>query len=97
MLAGGAAGRARDGSMSGLLIKKTYREIKRCCDYGGVCHKCNSPVSYQGEMFLIEIEETSEYWRAVPVDEFRCPFCDEIVYIIKIYKSLDVTKELTKV
>lgn len=65
--------------------------------YGGVCHSCNSPIAYDGEMIVIEIENTEEYWRVVPIDCFYCPHCNEPVIVMKIYKSLDVTAELSRV
>ena len=65
-------------------------------DYGGVCHGCNSPIYYDGEMIVIEIENTIEYIRVVPVNIYECSFCGEIMRVVKIYKNLDISKELAE-
>jgi hypothetical protein len=78
------------------LIKKTSWKVVSMQDYNGVCHSCNSPVSYDGGILVIEFENTAEYWRVVPVDIFVCPHCNEIMKVMMIYKSLEVSKELSK-
>ncbi len=83
--------------MTDQMIKKTNRRIVKNYGYGGVCHDCNSPVAYDEEMLVIEIAETNEYWLGVPVDAYECPYCSKPVSMMKVYKSLEVSKELSKV
>jgi uncharacterized protein with PIN domain len=79
------------------LIKKTNRKVVINFDFVGVCHNCNSPVIYHGEMISIGVEEKEDYWSVIPIDTYECPYCNKPIEIVKIYKALDVTNELSKV
>ena len=70
------------------LIQKTNRRVVTHRNFGGVCHICNSPVAFDGEMIVIEIEETADCWRVVSIDTYGCPYCGEPVIAVRIYKSL---------
>ena len=83
--------------MSNQLIRKSHRKVVLNIGYGGVCHACNSPVAYDDEMLLVEVIKTDVYWIGVPVDIYECPHCNTHVETIRIYKSLEVSKELSKV
>jgi hypothetical protein len=78
------------------LIKKTNWKVVNTKDYGGVCTTA-TPVSFNGEMLVVLFEDQPDYFRCIPVDIYVCPYCNEIMKIMKIYKSLDVTKELSNV
>ena len=78
------------------LIKKTSRRIVSNRDYGGVCHNCNSPIAYDGEIVAIEIANENDYWLVIPIDVYECPYCNNIIETMRIYKSLEVSKELSK-
>lgn len=75
------------------LIRKTARTVKNARDYGGVCENCGGQVGRAGDMTVVEIDETDEYWLVVPIDLFACPHCGNDARSIRIWKSLDVTKE----
>jgi hypothetical protein len=96
MLAVGPAGCTGGGSMNEL-IKKTSRRIGSVKSFDGVCHKCNSPVCFREEFFVVEIENTDTLFCFVPIDTLLCPHCGVNMEAMTIYKTLDVTKELSKV
>ncbi len=83
--------------MASQLIKKTHRKVILNIGYGGVCHNCNSPIAYDDEMIVVEIVKTDDFFLAVPIDSYECPYCNAHVETIRVYRSLDVTKELSKV
>ena len=76
------------------LIKRTDRKVSSVRNYSGVCHQCNSPIEFEHEMIVVEIENTDDYWRVVPVDIFECPHCGEKIITMMVFKSLEVSKEL---
>ena len=82
--------------MSDKLIRKTFRKMMQCKDYSGICRECNSPISYDGEILAIEIEDTPEKWVAVPVDVFQCPYCQKAICKLVVYKTIEVSAEFSK-
>ena len=82
--------------MSNQLIKKTSRRITAMDNYNGVCHECNSPIRYDGNMTFIEVEETATEWCVIPTDIYECPHCGATMRVMRIYKSLEISKELVK-
>ena len=79
------------------LTRRTNRRIVNLNGWSGVCHECNSPQTYGGEITVIVVEETQDTFHAIPIDALTCGHCGEFVKTMKVYKSLDVTKELSKV
>ena len=83
--------------MTNQLIRQTHRKVVLNVGYGGICHACNSPVAYDDEMLVVEVINTDAYWIAVPIDSYECPHCGTHIETIRVYKSLEVTKELSRV
>lgn len=79
------------------LIKKKDAEVMYLNDYGGVCHNCNSPVEYDEKMVVYKVVERDNEVIFQALDELICPHCQQVMRWIYVYKSLDVTKELSKV
>ena len=78
------------------LEKKTNRLVITLLGYSGVCHDCGSPQTYGGEITAIVLEDEKEYIRILPVNVFVCGHCGEVLRGMKIYKSLEVTKEMSE-
>ena len=79
---------------SGSLVLLGKRPVVSMNGYSGVCHDCNSPVRYDGEMTVIEIERDEHRAVVVPVDRFQCPHCSVLIKGISVYFSLDVSSEI---
>ncbi len=62
--------------------------------YDGVCHSCNSPVSYQEKIVVKIIKETDAVVLFECLDDMVCPHCLKPIISILIYKSLEVSQEL---
>jgi hypothetical protein len=80
------------------LNKLTSRKLIKIEGYMGVCNNCNSPVEYEGEFVVIEIEGNlnMDMVYVVPIDKFECPYCFGIMSIMQLWKreSLEVSKEI---
>lgn len=75
-----------------LLVKK--HTIISLMNFDGVCHNCNSPISYDGEIIGVEHEKTEHDFRVIPIDLLICSFCENTIEVMRVYTSLNVTKEL---
>lgn len=75
------------------LVRRTSRTVRLARDYIGVCNICGGKVGRLGDMVVIELEEQSDRWLVVPIDQFYCPHCEEPVGVVTIWKSLNVTAE----
>ena len=59
--------------------------------FSGVCHVCNSPISYGGRVVVVKVAETQDTVTYVPVDSLTCLHCFNPVRGISIYKDLCVS------
>jgi len=79
------------------IIKATSRKVVGMKTYNGVCDYCGCNLEYDGDMIVVIVEETSEKDIVVPVDVIYCPSCEKRIQSMNIYKSLDVTGEMSQV
>lgn len=82
--------------MSNEIIIVRRAIVGNYADYKGVCHKCNSPVECEKFLAVI-IWEDEQRARLLPLDIMQCPHCGDTIKEIMVYKSLEVSKELTPV
>lgn len=85
--------------MSSELIVKQRARFLVIDEYGGVCHSCGSPVSYNGPIQTLVLEDniTPNEIRLFVLDKVFCPFCDCQMVTIKVYKNMEVTEEFAGV
>lgn len=76
------------------IIKLTDRRVVGMTDYRGVCHKCNSPIEYDGNLIVIILSESEDRDILVPIDYLICPFCQEYIETFTVYHNMEVSKEL---
>ena len=76
------------------IIKETSRKIGTIQTYRGVCDSCGTPVEYNDELVVIEIDSTEEKYVFVPVDCLVCPECSKQIHVIYVYKSMDISGEI---
>jgi hypothetical protein len=76
------------------VIKETSRTVVTLERYDGVCDGCGTPLSYVGQLILIEILNNDDVMVLVPIDRLVCPFCNKDIVTIKLWKNLEVSKEL---
>lgn len=82
--------------MTERLIRKTNRKIMQFEGYSGVCHNCGTPIETDETFLAIEVDNTPEAYSIVPVDIFVCPECGKYVGGMKVYKTLNITAELSE-
>ena len=62
----------------------------------GICHECNSPIEYNGEILTVMIKDTEKWSIFAPLTLLKCPWCDCRIKSIAIWKDLDITAELAE-
>lgn len=77
------------------IIKETERRVVNMGGYKGVCHNCNTPLEYDDLLTVIVIKEFPDRDIVVPIDTISCPYCAQDITSMTIYKSLEVTKEMS--
>lgn len=75
------------------LILKYKASLLTIVGYSGVCHTCDSPITYSGEITGVKFEDTEDSFRLLFLDALYCPHCDTKMIYAKVYKNLEVTKE----
>ena len=78
------------------IIKETSRNIGTIQTYRGVCDSCGTPVEYESELTVIEIDSTEEKYVFVPVDCLVCPECSKQIQVIYVYKNMDISGEIAR-
>ena len=75
------------------LIKSTSRRIVTIPNWGGICDKCGTPVTFPSELIVVIVLEEPNYDILVPIDILECPECKTIMHIMRIFKNMEVTAE----
>lgn len=74
--------------------KETSRSVMLMKEYHGVCDGCGVQLDYVGDLVIIVISTSTELDIMVPIDRLSCPSCYKELATMRIYKNLEVTKEL---
>lgn len=77
------------------IIKETERKVVNMVGYRGVCNGCNTPLEYEDSLIVIIIKEFPDKDVVVPIDTLSCPYCSLEIATLTVYKSLEVTSEMS--
>ena len=65
-------------------------------DYSGICHGCDGEVKIN-PLFVTKISEDEEIIRYWTITPYLCSHCSSIIHSVRVYKSLNITRELEKI
>jgi dUTPase len=80
-----------------IIIKETNREIGTLGGYNGICDGCQIDLEYKGDLVVIKVDENDEEVVLVSKDRIICPNCNKEIVTMKLYKNLEISRELNKI